>query len=134
MSVNIIIPEYIKNQSEEVLNEYVKLAIQIRDYEVELVKIDDKIQEAFINVHKQVGKYMPEVETDRVMMGRYEVPNTTYDTRKMMANVNIHESFILGEIYATEEYLKTIRGLILDRKQYWKQKEALERKLNKIGW
>lgn len=133
MSVNIIIPEHIRNQSEEVLNEYVKVAIQVRDYEAELVKIDNKLEEAFVNVYKQIGKYMPTPEEDRIMNGVKVVHHTSYESRRIIPNVNIHEAWILMELYSTEEYLKKIRGLILDRKYYWKTKEELTRKLNKIG-
>lgn len=118
MSVNIIIPEYIRIQSEEVLNEYVKVSIEIREYEAELVKIDNKLEEAFVNVHKQIGKYMPKTEEDLVRRGNAIVPHTSYENSKIIPNVNIHEGWILMELYSTEEFLKEIRGLILDRKYY----------------
>jgi hypothetical protein len=133
MSHNIIIPEYISMQGGEVLNEFVKVAIEIREYEAELVKIDNKLVDAFTNVSKQIGKYLPEASEDRVMMGGFNVPRTSCEQRKIIPNININETWILGEIYSSEEYLKQIRGLILDRKQYWKKKEELTRKLNKIG-
>jgi hypothetical protein len=133
MSHNIIIPEYISMQGGEVLNEFVKVAIEIREYEAELVKIDNKLEEAFTNVYKQIGKYLPTATEERVMMGHHSIPHTSYEQRRIIPNININETWILGEIYSSEEYLKKIRGLILDRKHYWKQKEELTRKLNKIG-
>lgn len=109
------------------IEEYAKLSLKKERLHNESLTLENKIQEAFIAVNKQIGRFLPDsgrsMDSDSFV---YESNNYRHLVPKL------NGSDPLNNIYATEELLKEIRELVLDDRAIKTKIEWIQSQMKKF--
>ena len=118
------IPKNIVDKGGEHLEHYVRTSLKLDEEKRKRVDVEDKITNAFVNMHKHIGEYLP-YEDKPSGHGSYY-----WDAR----NKKNCQQFLGGEhpiqkVYIVEEILKEVRELTLDIIDVEKNIDKLEKEI-----
>ena len=126
------IPKKIVDVGGAILEQYVRLDMDIKKTYDSLEEIESKTISLFVQIQKSIGDYLPkEKERGYGYYGRSSFSDDyNYNCRHIVAA--LRDANPIEKIYETEEYLKAIRELALDSKVEHSLKKKLESEMSAL--
>ncbi|MCR4362078.1 hypothetical protein NUG13_12135 [Bacillus subtilis] len=126
------IPASLLKEGGQKLDTYIENEVEIEKVRSMIRSLEEKIEDALINVSKLIKGYLPVIkdEEETCGTGRLLMENSSpiYRTVEAIDYLSKRENVAIIDFLATEEYLKIARHLILERVQFANELRYLERK------